>query len=423
MKTKEWIIEKLKLNENNASIVSKFYDEYCLEFNPPCKKESFIRSVYLYSKSLPKNELTQLMKEPNTVQVKEEINNSIYSALVSSTWIKTPEDLISHLSIDTNIWELSKFTRNSWGSESNPSFQVKGEFKKKKIEFNEKLVLESIKKVVEEYKPKLIECKAQNHKSGNMLEIAIKDHHLGQKSNKSETGEDYNLEISKDLYLETVDYMLESSVLYKPEKILFVVGSDYFNSDTPESTTYAGTYQAESDRWQKTFTEGVQLIIDAIEKCKKHCNQVRVVVVQGNHDFTKSFYLGIALQQRYINDNSVQIDCSETIRKYEMWGNNLLCFTHGDKEVRGKLPFIMSREKPEAFAKSKFIEVHCGHLHKEKESLIMCDEDVQIKERILPSLVARSDWASGKGYMSVRESMGFLWNKEHGNVAIFKYHA
>ena len=94
MKTKDWIIDKLHKNENNASIVSKLYDEYCLEFNPPCKKESFIRSVYLYSKSLPKNEQT---KEPNAVQIKEETSNGIYSALVSSTWIKTPEDLMKLL--------------------------------------------------------------------------------------------------------------------------------------------------------------------------------------------------------------------------------------------------------------------------------------------------------------------------------------
>ena len=145
-------------------------------------------------------------------------------------------------------------------------------------------------------------------------------------------------------------------------------------------------------------------------------------MVQGNHDFTKSFYMGIALQQRYSQDKNVEIDCSETTRKYIQWGKSLICFTHGDKEVKGKLPLIISREQPKAFSECKYIEAHTGHLHKEREALIMCDEEVQIKIRILPSLVARDDWHNSKGYMSVRESQSYIWNKEYGNLAVYKYH-
>lgn len=425
MKTKDWIIEKLKLNENNASIVSKLYGEYCLEFNPPCKKESFVRSVYLYSKSLPKNESTQLMKEPNTVQTKEEINNSIYSALVSSTWIKTPEDLISHLNIDTNIWELSKFTRNSWGSESNPSFQVKGEFKKKKQEFNEKIVLKSIEKAVSEFVPKKIDVfKTQRiNTSENIVEIDLADQHHGQQSLESETGEEYNLEISRDLAIKSVYNLCQQSSIYNPKKILLVLGNDFFNSDNSSNTTYAGTPQAECSRWQKTFESGLFLCVALIELCREFADEVEVKIIQGNHDFTRMFYAGCALKQRYINTPEVEIDNSEMVRKYFIYGNNLICFTHGDKEVKGKLPMIIAKEQPKAFAECKYIEVHSGHLHKEKESLVFVDEECSIKERVLPSLVATDDWHKQKGYSHIRESQAFVWNKEFGNIAIFKYHA
>ena len=415
MNTKQWIIDALKKNGWNASTVTKMYDEYCSYFKKPCKKESYVRSVYLYAKDKKTS--------PSEVNVKEETDGDIYSALVSSTWIKTPEDLISHLGIDLNIWELGKFTRNVWGSETNPSFQVKGDFRKKKIEQNEALVLETIRALVEDYKPTESKVKTASNTSGNMLEIAIKDHHYGQLSNESETGEAYNLEIARDLYLNTVDYMLASSSHYNIEKINMVVGSDFFNSDTATGTTYAGTYQSEADRWQKTFSSGVQLVVDSIEKCKTSCNKVQVIVIQGNHDYTKSFYMGIALAQRYANDKTVNINCSETPRKYEEWGSSLICFTHGDKEVKGKLPFIISREMPQAFAMAKYIEIHTGHLHTERESLVMCSEDVTIKQRILPSLVAVDDWHKAKGYAHIRESQGFVWNKEHGNIAVLKYHA
>ena len=413
-----FILEKMEQGLDNSSIY-KLYDDVKKKIDDKIKLGAFERRVrYLRSK----NPVHSTSGE-DSIKVEEEIQNDVYSAFVSSTYINTQEQLIEHLGIDTNIWEITKFVKNFWGSSENPNFQVKGWFSRKKAEHNEKLVLESIKEAVEKFKPIKSKVSTKNYSSNNMLEIAIKDHHFGQLSNESESGEDYNLEIAKELYLNTVDYMLENSKAYKPEQIVFVVGSDYFNSDTTESTTYAGTYQAEADRWKKTFSSGVELVIEAIEKCKSFTNKVKVVIVQGNHDFTKSFYLGIALQQRYSQDKNVEIDCSETTRKYIQWGKSLICFTHGDKEVKGKLPLIISREQPKAFSECKYIEAHTGHLHKEREALVMCDEEVQIKIRILPSLVARDDWHAGKGYMSVRESQSYIWNKEHGNLAVYKYHA
>jgi hypothetical protein len=351
--------------------------------------------------------------------VKEEFNNDVYSAFVSSNWVKTPEDLIKHLNIDTNIWELTKFTRNYWGSEKNPNFQVKGEFKKKKFEFNEKLVLESIQKAVSDFVPKKIDVFKQQriNTSENVVELDIVDLHYGQDS------EDYSLDIARDLAIKSVFNLCQQSAVYNPKKILLVLGNDFFNVDNDKNTTHAGTPQQECTRWQKTFESGLFLCVALVELCREFADEVEVKIVPGNHDFTRMFYIGCALKQRYIHVEEVEIDNSEMTRKYFAFGNNLICFTHGDKEIKGKLPFIMSREQPEAFAKAKFIEVHCGHLHSEKEALIMCNEDVQIKTRVLPSLVGRGDWTRSKGYMSVRESQAFVWNAEFGNIAIFKYHA
>jgi hypothetical protein len=121
MKTKDWIIEKLKENDFNREKVYTMYYEYCMDFSTPCKEESYKRQVRRYSSE---NRLSVI--EQTKDSVKEEFNNDVYSAFVSSNWVKTPEDLIKHLNIDTNIWELTKFTRNYWGSEKNPNFQVKG---------------------------------------------------------------------------------------------------------------------------------------------------------------------------------------------------------------------------------------------------------------------------------------------------------
>lgn len=426
MDATEYIKQKINEGLTNSQIY-KLYEDYSNISNTKIQQGAFerkVRKIRAKTGILSTNESKIILPEikENEVKVTEEQSKGIYNALVTSTFIKTPEQLIEYLGIDENIWILSKFTRNVWGSETNPSFQIKGEFKEKVIKLKDSEIIKIYSEAITNFNPTKSSPSLIKNNSGNMLELALVDHHFGQQSLASETGEEYNLEIAKTIYMKALYNLLEQSKNYKVEKIVFLIGSDFFNVDTTNNTTYAGTYQAESSRWKDTFRQGMELCISAIELCKKYANTIEVPIVQGNHDFTRSFYLGLALTQRYNNDNTVNINSSDMPRKYIEYGNSLICMTHGDTEVKGKLPLIMSREKPDAWAKAKFIEAHCGHLHKEKESVIIIDEDVSIKVRVLPSLVGLDDWHNSKGYKHIRESQAFVWNKEQGNIAVFKYH-
>ena len=417
MSIAEWF-EKNSKNSTRELLLGK-YQSFLNETGSKCLPDSFRRRVseFYYNKNRIKD-----MKEDNSLSVQEEQTDSIYNALISSTFIKTPEQLIDYLKIDTTKWELSKFTRNVWGSDDNPNFQVKGEFRKR-ISLAKEDVIPIIKEIVEEFKPVKINQNNNKEKiSDNMLEIAIEDQHFGQLSLKQETGEDYNIDIASKSYLSAVDYMLDNSKSYNINKIVFVVGSDFFNADTPNDTTYAGTFQVETSRWKDTFKKGLETIVTAIEKCYSVCKNVDVKVIQGNHDYTKAFYLGVALKQRYLNLKTINVDISDEPRKYTYWGSNIICFTHGDKETFKRLSLVVAKESKENFSTAKQIEVHCGHLHSEKESIVFANEDAIMKVRILPSLVAIDDWHKEKGYSHLRESQGFVWNKEKGNIAILKYH-
>lgn len=416
MTNRDFILSRLKNYPYEQ--VYNMYSDFVNHTNSSCSESSYKKLV---NKIRNEQNIPPYIDKQANEKSNEEITDSIYTALIESTTLKTPEDLIDYLKIDLNKWELSKFIRNTWGSSSNPSFQLKGEFKKIKIENNKFEILSIIKDAVEQYKPKKVENKTKIIKSDNMLEIDIVDHHFGQKSIESETGEESNIELSRIEYLRAVEYMINSSTVYNPSKIVLIIGSDFFNTDTIQNTTTAGTFQSEDSVWKETFRLGLETCIDAIELCRSICN-VEVKIIQGNHDFTRSFYLGCAIKQRYLNDASVVVDNSDAFRKYMRWGSSLICFTHGDKEVKGKLPLIISRECQRDFAECKFIEVHQGHLHSEKEALVLASEDCTIKTRILSSLAARDDWHSQKGYSHIRESQGFIWNKDKGNIAILKYH-
>ena len=426
MTIRNWYKENSK--KYSKEELSKQHDRFQKETGSTANFETYkrnLRKAYEKGKRGKPSKNTTLSEESDEdyVSVEEETDeNGIYQAVMTSSWVKTPEQLIDYLKIDESKWVLTKFTKGFWGSTANPNHQVKGIFSpRNKDSVSEKEILAIIKEKVETFKPSFTKSKVILE-NDTLLEIAIEDQHFGQLSVKSNSGEDYNITIAHDLYIEATDYFLEMGKIFKPSKIVFLVGSDYFNVDGPANTTYSGTPQDEVSLWKDTFSKGLDTCIEAIEKCYDCVPNVEVKIVQGNHDYTRAWYLGIALEQRYRDCEGIKIDVSESIRKYVSWGNSLICLSHGNIEAMSKLPFIIAKEQPEACCKAKYIEAHCGHLHIEKESLVLADEGILMKVRILPSLVADSAWAQKKGLYHIRESQAFIWDKTQGNIAMLKHH-
>jgi len=131
---------------------------------------------------------------------------------------------------------------------------------------------------------------------------------------------------------------------FQYNKILFPIGSDFFNSDTIYNTTTKGTPQDEDLRWQKTFNVGVRLLIDAINLLKQTGVQVDVVVIPGNHDFERSFYMGAYLEAWFNNDTLVKVNNGASPRKYYKFGKVLLGLTHGSEEKESSLPLLMASD-------------------------------------------------------------------------------
>ena len=93
----------------------------------------------------------------------------------------------------------------------------------------------------------------------------------------------------------------------------------------------------------------------------------------------EEFYAGEVLSAWFKNDQNVVVDNGLESRKYYEYGTNMIMFTHGDKEKAAQMPLKMPTEQPMMFARTKFREVHCGHLHKE-----MVNEYRGIKVRFIP---------------------------------------
>lgn len=252
-----------------------------------------------------------------------------------------------------------------------------------------------------------------------LYEIDFFDLHFGKLAWGEESGEDYDIKIAKERALNALDTLLWFASKYNVGKILFPVGNDFFNVDNKSNTTTHGTPQQEDTRWQKTFRLGRQLCVEMIDRCGLIA-PVDVIIVPGNHDEERSFYLGDALESWYHKCDFVKVNNSARKRKYYSFGKNLIGFTHGCHEKLERLPFIMPVEVPRLWAASNFREWHLGDKHHKKDLLYRTEDKNGVTIRLLRSLSATDSWHFDKGFIGgVQAAEAFLWDRERGLVGQF----
>lgn len=338
--------------------------------------------------------------------------------------IKTLEDLIRECNIDLKKWQVERWTANTWpvGMKGKNDevitknlYQVKASLKKNDLN---KQNLSSI------FASCLIGLTASNamkksvHKKGDkVLEISIPDLHLGKLAWEEETGhKNYDSNEAINSFKKAVQDFLDKTSHEDISEIILPIGNDFFNVNNKENTTGNGTPQSEDSRWQKSFRRGCELSTWAINQCHAVA-PVRVIIVAGNHDIERTFYLGEFLNAFFRQTKTIHIDNSATSRKYYRVGNTLLCFTHGDKIKLNQLTRIAQIEQRELWGNTKYCEWHLGHLHRESSM-----EEGGVVARVIPSLSTPDAWHSNSGYVtSNRGAQAFLYDKNKGLECIY-YH-
>tara|TARA_R110002012_G_scaffold77863_3_gene198572 strand:- start:5890 stop:7119 length:1230 start_codon:yes stop_codon:yes gene_type:complete len=349
---------------------------------------------------------------------------------VVSTRIKTIDDLIEQCEIDLNHWEIDRYVVNKWevGTAvdgeilTEPLFQVKAWLKRSTLRNIIMEVRTEILNEIEKHSPYFPVRSYTKSTKPHLLEISIFDLHFGKLCWGGETGEDYDTKIASKRFLAAIESLLEKSKGFDIERIIFPIGNDFFNSDSLNNTTTAGTPQDEDLRWQKTFRRGRQLLIQGIDMLSQIA-PVDVLVVQGNHDFERAFYVGDVLEAWYHNNENVVVDNNANPRKYKKYGECLIGFTHGNNEKIANLPLIAAHEKPKEWATTKYREMHLGHLHHRKDiKFISTQEFNGMTIRHLRSLSGTDAWHNLKGYKgSVQSAEAFLWSKDGGMVGQFTH--
>jgi hypothetical protein len=329
--------------------------------------------------------------------------------------IKTLEDTLKESEVDLDNWEVSSYNIEKVNDKDGDIFNIKVYLSKRKEKEVDGLVAYFKQCMAGIQAPRYF--KDIKSKGKYLFEISIPDLHLGKLVWGKETrSPDYDSKQAVIIYKNAVNSLINKIDRTQVKTFLLPIGNDFFNVDNNLRQTTGGTPQEEDGRWQKTFKQGCNLMVDTIDRL---CSiaPTDVVLVQGNHDSQRSQYLASYLKAWYRNNPNVTINDEPQSRKYYIFGNTLLGFTHGNEEKCVDLPMIMATEMKRVWSNMKYAEWHLGHLHTE-----IVKEHKGVKIRHLPSLTSTDAWHSHKGYIgNIRQAQGMMYHPSEGLIAHY-YH-
>lgn len=273
---------------------------------------------------------------------------------------------------------------------------------------------EDFAKFLKNYKPFYIAYKTPDTHIDSTIdvELSIADFHLGKKTLEGETIED-----KKTQYLKVVTELISDiNTIYGINKIVFPISNDYFHTDNYQNQTTNGTPQDVLVSYDKEYEEGFDLLVQSISFLLNHANNVEVILVQGNHDRTKSFYLAHGLEVFFRADSRVTFQREHSTTKVVLLGNTFIGYHHGNCKIED-LPLLFATGKnSEAFGCSIYREVHTGDKHH-----YMAKEVKGVRIQQMPSLSGTDRWHLDNNYVNkIRAGIATVYHPVKGRIAEFE---
>jgi len=275
---------------------------------------------------------------------------------------------------------------------------------------------EDFAKFLENYVPKEIAIRNTKEEYGFYkavdIEVSIADFHLAKKTLEGETIQEKKVQYLTTLY-DLIDKI--NSVFYI-NKVVFPISNDFFHTDNYQNQTTAGTPQDVLVEYNHEYEEGFDLLVTAITYLQQVSNEVEVILVQGNHDRTKSFYLAHALDIFFRKNEKVSFQREHSTTKSVMLGNTFIGYHHGNCKI-DDLPLLFATGKNSfEFGGAKYREVHTGDKHH-----YMAKEVKGVRIQQMPSLSGTDRWHADNNYVNnIRAGLVLIYDPIHGKIGEFE---
>ena len=254
----------------------------------------------------------------------------------------------------------------------------------------------------------------REHWSTVDIELSLSDYHLG----KRYVDGDNDPQTRASRFVNIAESLTEKvRSVYDINKVVFPISNDFFHTDNYQNTTTNGTPQDIILDYASEYEMGFNILVDTIKMLKTNAKHVEVILVQGNHDRTKSYYLAHALDIFFKEDDNISFVREEGLIKATVVGNTFIGFHHGNCKIDA-LPLLFATHPTYSkwFGNAKYREVHTGDKHH-----YMAKEIKGVRIQQMPSLSGTDRWHKDNNFVhSVRAALALVYDKEWGKVAEFE---
>ena len=347
--------------------------------------------------------------EEKVVEVNEE-KGTLKSSIVLDYEPKTITELAELHKIDLSKYKISSYWSKLKSSGKFTS-SVFATLKKSKD-----YTPEDFAEFLKDYKPspiQVIEFKDDEEKETVDIEVSIADFHLAKKTLEGE-----NIK-QKKVHFMNVLFDLVSKVrrTHKINKIVFPISNDFFHTDNYQNQTTNGTPQDVITSFDNEYEEGFDLLVTAITFLLFSGEQLEVILVQGNHDRTKSFYLAHALEVFFKGDTRVKFKRNHSVTKFTTLGCTFIGYHHGNCKIDDlPLLFATNQDSSGYFGLAKYREVHTGDKHH-----YMAKEVKGVRIQQMPSLSGTDRWHLDNNYVNnIRSGLVLIYHPVHGKIGEYE---
>lgn len=254
----------------------------------------------------------------------------------------------------------------------------------------------------------------QEHAKLIDVEISLSDFHLAK---RHIDGDNSPSARCKRYFSTAVTLAYNVKALYDIDRIVFPISNDFFHTDNYQHQTTNGTPQETIVDYAHEYELGFDLLVDTIKALKTVCKELHVILVQGNHDRTKSYYLAHALDVYFNADGKIYFDREHSVVKATMLGETFIGYHHGNCKIEDlPLLFATHPDYSQMFGCAKYREVHTGDKHH-----YMAKEVKGVRIQQMPSLSGTDRWHQDNNFVhSVRAALALVYDKNLGKICEFE---
>lgn len=275
------------------------------------------------------------------------------------------------------------------------------------------ILIERMESAVENL-PKFKPTPAPKTYDDNLLSLlTITDFHLGMYAYEAETGDDWNVKLARDVFLNSINDMINSAP--KAGTGFLCQLGDFLHWDGILSVTPQSGHILDADtRYGKLVELSMSVMAEAVKMMLKKFNEVVVVSAEGNHDISGSIWLRKHIKRLFADEKRLTVIDNEFPYYAYLHGETMLAFHHGHKVKLAQLHKLFASEPRfrEMWGKANYTYIHTGHYHHER--LI---EDGGAIAEMHPTLSGRDAYAARGGWVSRRGAKVITYDKRAGEVA------